>query len=510
MSSQDDDAAPANSPWEPRMSDAGARRRDEVIAYGIAGAMLGAVPLSWLLLELGAGPSAPYLALSPIVFAAAGFGGLLPGLLATLLAILGHTAWAYFAGDAPSLVPPALFGIVGVAAAVFGERWRINRRRMVEANRELRVREAHVQSILDTIPDAMVVIDKDGAIRSFSQAAQRLFGYSPEEIEGRNVKLLMPSPYREQHDGYLERYRTTGERRIIGIGRVVTGERKDGSTFPMELSVGEVAGSNRGMFTGFVRDLSERQETEARLHELQSELLHVTRLTALGEMSSALAHELNQPLTAINSYITGLKRTAASEGGLSTARAGEVLDKAAQQALRAGEIIRRLRNFVSRGEAEKRIESLSKLIEEATALAFVGGRERGVRLRIRLEPELDAILVDKVQVQQVLLNLIRNAMEAMADTPVRDLSIVTNAVEDDMVRVEVSDTGHGIAPEIADQLFQPFISTKQQGMGVGLSISRTIIEAHGGRIQCRPRPEGGTIFEFTLPVVPKKERRRGR
>lgn len=484
--------------------------RDDIIAYGVAGAMLAAVPLSRLLFTLGAGPSAPYLAVTPVVFAAAAFGGLLPGLLATLLAIFGHLTWGYFAGEPPVFLPTVLFGIVGVAAALFGERSRASRRRMLDANRELRVREAHVQSILDTVPDAMVVIDKNGLIRSFSEAAHRLFGYTADEIYGRNVKLLMPSPYREQHDGYLERYRTTGERRIIGIGRVVTGERKDGSTFPMELSIGEVAGSNRGIFTGFIRDLSERQETEARLHELQSELLHVTRLTALGEMSSALAHELNQPLTAINSYITGLKRTAASPGGLSSARAAEVLDKTAEQALRAGEIIRRLRNFVSRGEAEKHIESLSKLIEEATALAFVGGRERGVRLRTRLDPKLDAILVDKVQVQQVLLNLIRNAMEAMADAPVRDLSITTAADEDDMVRVEVSDTGPGIAPEIADQLFQPFISTKQQGMGVGLSISRTIIEAHGGRIRCRARPGGGAAFEFTLPAVPKEKRRRGR
>lgn len=173
---------------------------------------------------------------------------------------------------------------------------------------ELNGREAHLRSILATVPDAMVVIDKSGVIQSFSATAERLFGFQPEEVQGRNVSMLMPSPYRQEHDGYLLRYMTTNERRIIGVGRVVVGQRKNGTTFPMELSVGEVLLEGRRQFTGFVRDLSERQEHEKRLHGLQAELLHISRLSTMGEMASALAHELNQPLSAIANYLQGSKR----------------------------------------------------------------------------------------------------------------------------------------------------------------------------------------------------------
>src|ERR1700692_2906157 len=170
----------------------------------------------------------------------------------------------------------------------------------------------------------------------------------------------------------------TGERRIIGIGRVVVGERRDGSTFPMELAVGEMRLNNSRFFTGFIRDLSERQKTEARLQELQSELVHISRLTAMGEMASALAHELNQPLSAIANYMKGSRRLLSEHTDERSAKISDAMERAAEQALRAGQIIRRLRDFVSRGESEKRVESLSKLIEEAGALGLTGAREQGV------------------------------------------------------------------------------------------------------------------------------------
>ena len=247
-----------------------------------------------------------------------------------------------------------------------------------------------------------------------------------------------------------------------------------------------------------MRDLSQRQETEARLQELQSELVHISRLTAMGEMASTLAHELNQPLSAIANYIKGSRRLMEHETDARWDRLRDALDKAAEQALRAGDIIRRMRDFVSRGESERRVESIAKLIEEASALALVGAKEHGVRVRFEFDRAHDLVLADKVQIQQVLLNLVRNAIEAMIDVDDRELVLSTAPAGDDMVEVSVADTGPGLAEEVARQLFQPFVTTKRHGMGVGLSISRTIIQAHGGEIWAEPNPSGGTIFRFTL------------
>jgi two-component system sensor kinase FixL len=319
--------------------------------------------------------------------------------------------------------------------------------------------------------------------------------------------MLMPAPYRENHDGYLHRYLTTGERRIIGIGRIVVGERKDGSTFPMELAVGEMRSGDQRFFTGFIRDLSERQQTEARLQELQSELVHISRLTAMGEMASALAHELNQPLSAIANYLKGSQRLMAERADEQSARVREALDKAASQALRAGEIIRRLRDFVARGETEMQEENLSKLVEEASAMALLGAKQHGVRVRFDLDPRADRVHADRIQVQQVFLNLLRNAVEAMAEagSPRRELTVRSMPKDGGMVEVTVADTGPGIAPEIVTKLFQPFVTTKRQGMGVGLSISRTIIQAHGGNLWVEPNPGGGSLFRLTLRTAPSRE-----
>ena len=363
----------------------------------------------------------------------------------------------------------------------------------------LRVRESHLHSILETIPDAMIVIDGNGIMQFFSSAAERQFGYTEREAIGQNVSTLMPSPDRSRHDGYLARYRSTGERHIIGVGRIVTGQRKDGTTFPMHLSIGEMQSGGAPYFTGFVRDLTEQQQTQARLQELQSELVHVSRLSAMGEMASALAHELNQPLAAISNYMKGSRRLLADSSGPNTSKIESALDRAAEQAIRAGQIIRRLRDFVARGESEKRIESLSKLIEEAGALGLTGAREQAVQLRFSLDPGHDLVLVDRVQIQQVLVNLFRNALEAMAQSSRRELTVSNVAVADDMVEIVVSDTGAGFKDGTEQNLFQTFFTTKETGMGVGLSISRSIIEAHGGKMWAEANPAGGATFRFTLP-----------
>jgi two-component system, LuxR family, sensor kinase FixL len=374
----------------------------------------------------------------------------------------------------------------------------------------LEAAEARLRSILQTVPDAMIIIDEKGSIESLSTTAERLFGYDHDEIAGRNVSILMPSPYREQHGAYIERYLATGERRIIGIGRIVVGQRKDGSTFPMHLTVGELRTGDRHHFTGFIRDLTDQQMTESRLKELQSEVTHMSRFTALGEMASTLAHEINQPLTAIGNYLKGsqriLQRLDGKIDGEDAAVLRDVIGKAADQALRAGQIIRRLREFVSRGESEKTVENLPKLIEDASILALVGARESGIDVRFRLDPEARLVLADRIQVQQVLVNLVRNAIEALAETPPpRRLEIVTAGRDAGMVEVSVADTGSGLTPEVLRNLFQPFVTTKRKGMGLGLSICRTIVEAHGGKISVERREGGGTVFRFTLRAAVERE-----
>ena len=450
---------------------------------------------------------ASYILFVPAVLIASALGGWGPGLLATAL---GAALGLFFVAQTRQLA--AADAVIGLIFALvgFAVSWRgailLRFRNVADAKtQDVVARTAHLQSILDNIPDAMVVINERGLIQSFSLAAERLFGFGAAEVLGKNVKILMPAPYREDHDGYIERYLRTGERRIIGIGRVVVGQRSDGSTFPMELAVGEMHVREQRFFTGFIRDLTERQQTEARMQELQSELVHMSRLTAMGEMASALAHELNQPLAAIANYMKGSRRILETRQDQNLAPVRDAMEKAADQALRAGDIIRRLRDFVSRGESERRVEDVKKLIEEASALALVGAKDKGVRVRFAFAPRLNYVLADKVQVQQVLLNLIRNAIDAMETAPIRELVVATSPAPDNMVEISVADTGAGIAPEIADQLFQPFITTKSHGMGVGLSISRTIVESHGGAITQQPNPGGGTIFTFTLPVVNKEE-----
>jgi two-component system sensor kinase FixL len=440
-----------------------------------------------------------FLIFIPAVLFAAGLGGLGPGLLATGLSVaLGLLLVGGDATTFPEIFEAAILAVVGGGISWFGEELRRTRIRDRKHAQDLRAREAHLRSILDAVPDATVVIDEQGTVQSFSAAAERLFGHKESEVVGKNVSMLMPSPYREEHDRYISRYLSTGEKRIIGIDRVVTGQRKDGSTFPMKLEVGEMQSGERRFFTGFIRDLTERQETEHQLQELQTELARLSRLTAMGEMASTLAHEINQPLSAISNYLQGCNRLLEPVEHANVPKIRDALAETTKQTLRAGHIIRQLREFVARGETEKRAENISKLVEEASALALVGAKEEGVKTLFRFASHIDTVLVEKVQVQQVLLNLMRNAIEAMQGCERKELLVATSPVDGDMIEVSVADTGHGLSAEVAERLFQPFVTSKPAGMGVGLSISKRIIEAHGGKMWAESNPGGGTVFRFTL------------
>jgi len=362
-------------------------------------------------------------------------------------------------------------------------------------DRQLQRREALLRSILDSNPDGLLVINEKGAIEFFSRAAERMFGYAIEEVVGRNIAMLMPEPYAAAHDGYIHRYRETGERRIIGIGRVVAGQRKDGTTFPMDLQIGEAVVEGERRFTGFVRDLTDREDRDRRLAELQAELMHVARLSELGLMVSALAHEVNQPLTAAANYLRGMRRLL---DGTSPPLLRQGIDKVAEQTERARGIIHSLRNLVKKEERGRAVEDLEALIIETAALVLAG-RSRRVALSLDIAPDAKSAFIDRVQVQQVLLNLMRNAVEAMETSPERRLTLRLRSAGE-TVQIMVSDTGTGLSETVRARLFQPFVTTKAEGLGVGLSICRNIVEAHGGNLTVTSTAGQGTTFLFSVPA----------
>jgi two-component system, LuxR family, sensor kinase FixL len=488
-------------------------------------------------------------------------------------------------------------------------------------------RGALFDALASTAADGVMVIDEKGSVLFYNGACQQLFQYPPQEVIGQNVKMLMPAPYRAEHDGYIARYKATREPHIIGVGREVTGRRKDGSVFPMYLSVGEGKLSGGRVFVGIVhdltaikaqvalredadrhlaqivqssedailgktldgtvtswnnaaerifgysaaemigkpifiltppdrlseenrilekittgrsiehyetvrrrkdgneilvslsvspirdnaghivgaskiaRDITEKKRAEARAQTLQSELEHVDRLSAMGQLSSALAHELNQPLSAAMNYVNAARRRLKTIEGAATDKVSELLEKAVSETDRAGQIIHRLRRFLEKREPHHTAEDLNEIAKDAVALGQGGAAYDNVELLFALEPGLPAVVADRVQIEQVMVNLLRNAIEAMEASPVRKVTISTYVAGPKFAEAAIADTGPGIPDEVAVRLFEPFVTTKEKGMGVGLSICRTIVEAHGGQLWMTPNPEGGTIFRFQLPLA---------
>lgn len=356
----------------------------------------------------------------------------------------------------------------------------------------------HLEAIIDGAVFGIITIDAAGLIEQFNSSAESMFQYAAAEVIGQNVSILMPEPYRSAHDRYMANYLETGEKKIIGLGREVVGQRRDGTTFPVHLTISEVHLDHRVLFTGMVEDISARVEAEQRVQELQDELIHVARLSAMGELASALAHELNQPLTAITNYSNAAKRLL--ERGKADGATDLVL-KAGDQALRAGEIIRRLRQFIERGETERNWQNLVSTTREAAQLGLFGTRSLGIEFELRHDDDLPDIMIDRIQIQQVVQNLVRNAADELASSKGKRCIWVSLAnVSPDRVEITVEDTGPGLSDDVKEKLFQPFVTTKPSGMGVGLSVCRNIIESHGGWIRGEDRAGGGAVFRVNLPV----------
>jgi two-component system, LuxR family, sensor kinase FixL len=493
--------------------------------------------------------------------------------------------------------------------------------------------ELEFRAVLDAAVDAIIVIDHDGMIEEFSRAAERVFGYAAAEVIGQNVRLLMPAPYQGEHDGYMRRYMETGQPRIIGIGREVQARRRDGSTFPCDLAVGRVRGTEPPRFIGFIRDITARKEADERLRRseaelqlaqelanlgnyvmhpdgrtadyfspqlyrilgvasddpsvgreeffgrwvhpgdrqrvldafahmdagqapldieyqvvlpdgsvkhlhhiaqallgpdgriakhvgtihditdrrraedearvLQERLTHFSRLSTMGEMAAGLAHEINQPLSAIATYAQACQRLI-RDPGHDPADVLSALEQINAQALRAGEVIRRLRNFVKNREVKREPVNCSRLLEDLRTLAETDARLHNIRLRLDCEEPLPTVQADPIQLQQVVLNLVRNAIDAMAEVPEdrREVILATRMAADREVEITVTDQGTGLAAEATQHLFNPFFTTKAGGTGLGLAISRSIVRAHGGRLWHTSNDVCGVSFHFTLPVSP--------
>ncbi len=358
------------------------------------------------------------------------------------------------------------------------------------------------QALLDAAVDAIIVIDHAGRIETFNAAAEVIFGFSAEDVLGKNVSLLMPEPYRSQHDDYIRNYLESGDAKIIGIGRDVQGKRRSGTTFPIGLSVGEIPTGSQPKFVGIIQDITERKRSEEEVHQIRERLSQFGRLSTLGEMAAGLAHELNQPLAAIATYTQACQRLIES-GKSDDDEILAALKKCDVQARRAGDVIRRLRHFVQKRELGRQEVSCKKLIHDLAVLAEVDARNNRIPLTIDVDEGLPNVLVDAVQIQQVILNLIRNGIDAMSTMDQKDkgISVSVTMLKNGEIEIAVTDHGDGISEEAEKKIFQAFFTTKPTGLGLGLAICQSIVTSHGGVLSFASNPSGGTTFRFSLPVT---------
>ncbi len=357
------------------------------------------------------------------------------------------------------------------------------------------------RTLLEAAPDATIVVDGDGSIILVNAQALSLFGYSRKELLSKKIEDLIPAHARAGHLAFRVAYTNKPRTRLMGGNMELHGLRGDGTEFAAEVSLSPIETGEGTFISAAIRDVTERKAAERRLQELQSELNQASRWSMMGMLGATLAHELNQPMTAVMNYVRASQRILEAHGDRVPKESLDLMTKAIEQADVAGKIVQNLRQFVERGETEYAIVDLNLVVGEISAASLPEMGQRGVNFRFRPGADLPSVLIDCLQVQQVVENLFRNAMEAMEARDDRELTIETSLVKDGFVEVAVSDSGSGISPEIADTLFKPFATTKTGGLGVGLAISRSIVLAHGGQLWTEPKPGGGSVFRFTVPVA---------
>ena len=363
------------------------------------------------------------------------------------------------------------------------------------------VSEARLSSVLDTAAEGIIIVDERARVLMFNQACEQLFGYTAAEVLGTNIRTILPSESADKQSFDIWNSSYAGVREIAGVGQEVKARHRDGTIFPVELSVGEAMTPDGRQFIGILRDLRSRRESEQRLNQLQADLLRMARISAMDQMGAALAHELNQPLTALMLYLQAIARTSTQhpDGGALSPAAIEILEKALHEAERAGNIIQRMRRFVEKRDPVRRLVDVTSLIDDAVELTLLGNRP-GTRITRELTPDLPPVLVDPVQIQQVVVNLVRNALDAVKEHEAPDVRICTRQA-DDRVVLKVEDNGPGVPKTALPYLFKAFSTSKGSGLGLGLVISRTIAQNHGGDLTVEPGGNGkGASFTLHLPV----------
>lgn len=356
-------------------------------------------------------------------------------------------------------------------------------------------------ALMDAAVDAIILIDRAGVIERFSRAAVEMFGYAEEEVVGKNVSLLMPSPHRERHDDYLRRHRETGHAVIIGHGREETALRKNGERFPILLSVGVFRQAGGRKFVGFVRDLSETRAAEERVRQLEARLANSDRLVALGELTAGIAHEINQPLTAIAAYADAGRSMIQRREQPPAEEMHSICERIAEQSRRAAEVVRRMRGLVRGGAVVKRRHDINEIVNNVLLLFDHELKRTGILMGYAGPESVPPLYVDDVQIQQVLVNLVRNSLDALEEADAANGQVIIEArLDEDQLAVTVMDNGPGIDEKNRARLFDAFFTTRPQGIGLGLSICKSIATAHGGSLRFSDRPGGGSRFTLELPL----------